>query len=587
MSIYRNIPNKRPFGWPDMLVLTVIATMIYGLVGLAHQWTGAAQLYEPINLSPSALPRYSFYSLMRAVAAYFLSLGFTLVYGYIAAKFKRAERVMIPMLDILQSIPVLGFLPGLVLGLVAIFPKSNVGLELACIIMIFTGQAWNMTFGFYTSLRSVPADMREVATIIRLSWFQKVREIELPFSAISLAWNSLMSMAGGWFFLTVCESFSLGEKKFQLPGIGSYMATAIDAKNTKAMVYGVIAMCTIIIFVDFVIWRPVMAWVRKFQMEEIQGDLAELPFVTQLLRESWLIRRIKVIVKRWERRKQLGDPVPASNVVVPMSSTERLTTEISARIRRQKLWDPEILLKLTTPVLIVLCLWGGTRLWETIRTLTPHDWKVIWGSVGLTFVRVMASLIFGSLWAVPAGILIGLSPRLTRFFQPIIQIAASFPAPMLYPLVVAVLLRFGIGLHWGSALLMMLGAQWYILFNVLAGAMGITRDLKDSLTMIGVSRWTRWWKLYLPSAFPSILTGWITASGGAWNASIVAEYLNYNGSTMIAPGIGSMISRATDAGNFPMLAGCLAAMVITVVGLNRTLWHWLNDLAETRFRFER
>ncbi len=585
MSIYRNIPQKRPFGWPDVLVLAGVSTMIYGLVGLAHHWTGSAQLYEPVNLSPASLPRYSFYSLMRAVTAYFLSLVFSLLYGYTAAKFKRAERIMIPMLDILQSIPVLGFLPGLVLGLVAVFPHSNVGLELACIIMIFTGQAWNMTFGFYTSLRSVPADLHEVSRIIRLSWFQKVKQIELPFSAISLAWNSLMSMAGGWFFLTVCESFTLGSKRFQLPGIGSYMATAIEAKDRRAMIYGVIAMCTIIIFVDFVIWRPVMAWVRKFQMEEIQGDIAELPFVTQFLRESWLIRRIKVIVKRWERRKQVGDPVAAPST--PMSSTERLTMEIRDRIRKQKIWKPEVLLRLTTPALIVISLWGGTRLWESIRTLTPHDWKVIWGSVGLTFVRVVIALAFGSFWAIPAGILIGLSPRLTRFFQPVIQIAASFPAPMLYPLVVGLLLRFGVGLHWGSALLMMLGAQWYILFNVLAGAMGITRDLKDSLTMIGTSRWTRWWKLYLPSAFPSMLTGWITASGGAWNASIVAEYMNYGGSTLIAPGIGSMISRATDAGNFPMLAGCLAAMVITVVGLNRTVWHWLNDLAETRFRFER
>ncbi|MBI3544832.1 MAG: ABC transporter permease subunit [Deltaproteobacteria bacterium] len=592
MTMYRHPPHKRAFGWPDLLVLAVVAALIYGLMGLARQWVGGAHFFVNIDLAPSALPKYAFFSLMRAVAAYFLSLGFTFVYGYIAAKSKHTERVMIPMLDILQSIPVLGFLPGLVLGMIAVFPNNNVGLELACIIMIFTGQAWNMTFGFYQSLKSVPAELREVSRVIRLSWWEKVKFIELPFSAISLAWNSLMSMAGGWFFLTVCESFTLGSRRFQLPGIGSYMAAAIEQKNHRAEVYGVLAMCLVIIFCDFVIWRPVMTWVRKFQMEEIQEEVADLPFVTTLLRESWLVRRLKLIMKRRERRRNapLGASAFQSGTTPAAGTTARLTYEIRSRMRRQKIFDTnllDLLAKLGTPLTIVVCVWGGTRLWEAVRTLTPHDWRLIWGSVGLTLARVAFALVFGSLWAIPVGILIGLSPRLTRFFQPIIQVAASFPAPMLYPIVTAALLKSGLGFHWGSAVLMMLGAQWYVLFNVLAGAMGVTRDLKDSLKLIGVGGFTRWWRLYLPAAFPAMLTGWVTASGGAWNASIVAEYLQYEGGIMTAAGIGSMISKATDAGNFPMLAGCLAAMVITVVGLNSTFWRWLHDLAETRFRFER
>ena len=300
--MFRQFPQKRPFGWPDLLVLAFVAALIYGLVGLARQWTGVADFNAEINLSLRALPRYSFFSLMRAVAAYVMSLAFTIVYGYIAAKSTRAERFMIPMLDILQSIPVLGFLPGLVLAMIALFPRNNVGLELSCIISIFTGQAWNMTFGFFTSLRSVPSELGEVSRIIHLSWFERFRFIELPFSAIPLAWNSLMSMAGGWFFLTVCESFTLGNRKFQLPGIGSVHGHGDrPGRHARWMVAGVVAMCVVIVFVDFLIWRPVMAWVRKFQMEEIQGDLAEMPFVTQLLGESKLVRWAKLLFKRRTR----------------------------------------------------------------------------------------------------------------------------------------------------------------------------------------------------------------------------------------------------------------------------------------------
>ncbi|MEW6057507.1 MAG: ABC transporter permease subunit [Bdellovibrionota bacterium] len=584
--MYRHIPTKRSFGWADIFVLATVALLIYGFVGLAQQWAGAPVSGTEIDLSVWALPKYSFFSFMRALAAYALSLIFTLVYGYAAAKSKRAERVMLPLLDILQSIPVLGFLPGLVLGLVSVFPNSNIGLEIACILMIFTGQAWNMTFSFYSSVKAVPLDLSDVTRVMRLSWLERVRHLELPFAAIGLAWNSLMSMAGGWFFLAVCESITLGSKRFELPGIGSYMALAIDHKDHQAMLYGVLAMCAVILFVDFVIWRPVMAWVRKFQMEEIPEEVAELPFMTTLLRESWLIRRFRLFVRNRRRRNEFKASTASQEPQNVFGHRMKIAV-IRERIRRHKDWGLPLLARVGTPVTVMFALWGGTRLWELVRTLTLDDWQSIWIAVGLTFLRVLGAVVFGTLWTVPVGILIGLSPRLTRIFQPIVQLAASFPAPMLYPVIIAVLLNWGVSMNWGAVFLLALGVQWYILFNVLAGAMAVTRDLKDSMRLMGTSASTRWLKLYLPSVFPSLVTGWISATGGAWNASIVAEYIHYGNQTLAATGIGSMISQATAAGDFPLVAGCLIAMVCTVVGLNQTWWRWLHEQAETRFRFER
>jgi NitT/TauT family transport system permease protein len=585
--MYRQPPTKRPFGWNDIVVLAAVALLIYGLIGVAQHWTGQMREVTEIDLSPRALPKYAFFSLMRAIAAYFLSLGFSVAYGYAAARIRRAERVMISFLDILQAIPVLGFLPGLILALVSLFPHSNVGLELTCVLTIFTGQAWNMCFSFYTSMKTIPGELNDVSRVMQLTWWQRMKEVEVPFAAIGLAWNSLMSMAGGWFFLTICESFTLGDRKFQVPGIGSYMATAIENNDRRAMVFGVLAMCFVIVFCDFVIWRPVMAWVRKFQMEEIQEEVADLPFMTTLLRESWVMRQMKLFAMRWARRRA-AKPHNVQNGTPPIAPTARLTlAQITESIKRQRVWGGRVLSQLAAPAMIVFCLWGGTRLWELVRTLTMDDWKTIWAALALSFARIFVAVAVSSMWTIPAAIIIGLSPRLTRFFQPIVQVLASLPAPMIFPLVLAVLFRFGVTLHWGAAVLIMISVQWYILFNVLAGAMSVTRELKDTMKLIGVRRRTLWWRLYLPSAFPALVTGWITAAGGAWNASIVAEYIHFGGKTYTANGIGALISRATESGNFPMLAGCLITMVLAVVGLNQTWWRWLHEQAETRFRFER
>jgi NitT/TauT family transport system permease protein len=590
--MYRSVKilfNRKPsFG--DVLLLLFFLIFLHYFTGLAQQWKGEYHPNFIIDLSLKSLPKYSFFSLIRAFIAYGFSLAFTLVYGYIAAKNKTNERLMLPLLDIGQSIPVLGFMPGLVLGLVAIFPNSNFGMELACILLIFTGQVWNMTFSFYASLRSVPEPFYEMANISNLNWWSRFKQIELPFSAIHLAWNSLMSMAGGWFFLIACESFTLGEKNFRLPGLGSYMAAAIEKNDTGAMIAGVVAMCLVILFTDFLVWRPIIAWTRKFKLEEVQDEVRDTPFLTMLLKESHILRVLRDIfsdIKKYFFKTKI-DKVETKIEEYPLREIKPKVAitgyhEPGKWLIRFKKFSINLIYGLTA----LLLFWASTRIWELIRVLHITDWQLILKGTLFTFFRVVAALILGSIWTIPFGIWVGLSPKLTRFFQPIIQLAASFPAPMIYPIALVIFSKIGIDLGISSAFLMLLGVQWYILFNVLAGAVGISKEIRESFDLAGVDKKFRWKTLYLPSIFPALVTGWITAAGGAWNASIVAEYILYNGKLIIAPGLGSLISEATTSGNYPFLGGCLIVMVVTVVTINRTFWRPIQRIAETRFRFER
>lgn len=584
--MYRSVKilfNRKPsFG--DILLLLFFLVFLHYFMGLAQQWNGEFLPNFVIDLSLKSLPKYSFFSLIRAFIAYGFSLAFTLVYGHLAAKNKTNERLMLPLLDIGQSIPVLGFMPGLVLGLVAIFPHSNFGMELACILLIFTGQVWNMTFAFYASLRSVPPPFYEMADISNLNWWSRFKQIDLPFSAIHLAWNSLMSMAGGWFFLIACESFTLGEKNFRLPGLGSYMAVAIEKNDSRAMTAGLVAMCLVILFTDFIVWRPIIAWTRKFKLEEVQDEIIDTPFLTMLLKESHILRALKDIFSGLKKRSKIGQhKTHIEAFPFRIVAHKAIKTEPEKELIRVKKFALNFVYGLTFLALA----WALTRLWELIRVLHQTDWQIIFRGTLYTFIRVTVALVLGSLWAIPFGIWVGLSPKLTRFFQPIIQLAASFPAPMIYPLALVIFAKIGINFGISSALLMFLGVQWYILFNVLAGAVGISREIRESFDLAGVDKTFRWKALYLPSIFPALVTGWITAAGGAWNASIVAEYIYYNGQTLIAPGLGSLISQATTSGNYPLLGGCLIVMVFTVVAINRTVWRPIQKIAETRFRFER
>jgi len=544
--------------WLDFVLLLGLIGLVFGLVSLAGEWRTLRPQVE-IDLSPTALPLYAFYSLSRGLFAYALSLLFTLTYGYWAAKDQRAERVLVPLLDILQSIPVLGFMPGLVLALVAIFPRSNIGLELASVIMIFTGQAWNMTFSFYHSLRGIPKDQLEAATIYRFDWWQRLKWVELPFSTIGMVWNSMMSMAGGWFFLMISEAFILGNKDFRLPGIGSYMSVAVNRGDLRAMLWAILAMVLMIVLLDQLLWRPVVVWAQKFRVEEggEEGPAASSWFY------DWLRKRLRGF--KWRTGTHASPPTPAK------------------KERRKRPSSTKTLSLVLFALLMIGLLFGAWRLLTLLRQLSWRELPPILRACGWTLGRVLLSTALGTLWTLPAGLAIGLSPRLSRVFQPIVQIAASFPAPMLFPLVIALLHAAGVALGWGSVVLMLLGTQWYILFNVIAGAMAVPGDLREAARSYRMSLRLRFLSLYLPAVFPYLVTGWVTAAGGAWNASIVAEYVNFKGEILTANGLGAQISRAAERADFPHLAASVIAMAAVVVLFNRTVWRRFYDLAEQRF----
>jgi len=555
----------------DVALLSALGGVVFGLTRLAAEWTGALRPVFEIDLSPWALPYYAFLSLSRGLAAYALSLLFTLGYGYWAARDRAAEKILIPALDILQSIPVLGFMPGLVLALVATFPTSNVGLELASVIMIFTGQAWNMTFSFYHSLRSIPRDFQEVATLGRFGFWERFRWVDLPSAAIGLVWNSMMSMAGGWFFLMVSEAFVLGDRSFQLPGLGSYMSVAVARGDRPAMGAAVVAMVLMIVLLDQVLWRPVVVWAQKFRVDE-SGQAAEMhSWFLEVLRGSLLVAALKRRAARMALR--LG----------------RIRPERPAAPRRQRNVARMVQVASIGAMIGLLLLLGlgSVGLFRLFAKVDGASWRGIGWAAALTLGRVLLATILGTLWAVPAGLAIGLSPRLSRVLQPVVQVVASFPAPMLFPAVVAVLAAAGVGLGWGSVLLMLLGTQWYVLFNVVAGAMAIPADLREAARIYRVGTWKRFRVLYLPAVFPYLVTGWVTAAGGAWNASIVSEYVSFQGRELAADGLGARISVAASSGDFPALAASVAVMAVVVVLFNRLVWRRLHHLAEQRFSLSR
>jgi NitT/TauT family transport system permease protein len=576
----------------DFLVVGFFIFLIYGSVLTAQRWSADLQTQTQIDLSFASLPLYGIYSLFRASIAYFLSLTFSLVIGYLAAKYKTMEQLLLPLLDMAQSIPVLGFLPGLVLGFLSIFSHSNTGLELACILMIFTGQVWNLTFSFYASLKNVPVSFYELSQNINLSGMQKFTIIELPFSASGLAWNSLMSMAGGWFFLTVCEAFTLGGRDFRLPGLGSYMALAIEKGDTNAMLAGFLAVIILVSGMDFIIWRPIIAWTRRFRLDEQSEAVQDIPFVQLLLQESRVVRAIEQFFVELAEKFSSVSKIKESRT---LSDIAQLT---SLRHKKQKyfgflnttfdfLSEWHFFSRLILTLAALASSWIIFKIFLYLQHLSKEEIVLIVQSTLSTFLRVMAAVFISTLWTVPFGLWVGLSQQRTRFFQPIIQVAASFPAPMLYPLALLLLDKAGVPLALGSSVLMLLGVQWYVLFNVLAGATMISRELIETFKLVGLSKKDTWLNLYLPSILPALVTGWVTAVGGAWNASIVAEYIPYRGETRSTLGLGALINEATSKGNFSLLVGAMLAMTIVVTLWNRLLWSRVYSWVEQRFKFER
>ena len=568
--IWQQLPNIEISYLPDLLMFGAGIALFYGVLVVGRTWLGPFTPEVEISRSLLALPAYAGYSLLRITLAYVLSLAFTLVYGYVAAYNPRAERFMIPLLDVLQSIPVLSFLPGVMLAMVALFPGRQLGVEAGAILLIFTGQVWNMAFSFYASLKSIPKEMREAAKIYKFSWWQRFVQMELPFSAIGLVWNSMMSVAGGWFFLMACEMFVLGSRDFRLPGLGSYLQTAASAGDTRSILWGVATMIAVIVLLDQFVWRPVIAWAEKFKVEQVESTDAPRSWVLDLIRHSRSIAQI-----REKTVRPLGERLTLYFARVRASDEAERTSP-------WKIW----LTRLLAMVLLAGMGYGVVRVGMILSGLQKAELQEAGIGLAATFVRVNLALLIGAFWTIPAGVAIGFNPRLARVAQPLAQIAASVPATALFPVVLLLLIRVGGGLGVGSIVLLLLGTQWYILFNVIAGAIAIPTDLKECCSVFRMQGIQRWKKLILPGIFPYLVTGMVTASGGAWNASIVAEYFHFKGHIYTTVGLGATISQATDAGNFDLLLAATMMMAATVVTINRLVWRRLYALAETRFRLE-
>jgi NitT/TauT family transport system permease protein len=568
--IWTRLPRIQTSYLPDLLMFGAGIALFYGVLVVGRSWLGPFTPQVEISRSPLALAPYAGYSLLRITIAYVLSLAFTLVYGYVAAYNPRAERFMIPLLDVLQSIPVLSFLPTVMLAMVALFPGRQLGVEAGAILLIFTGQVWNMAFSFYASLKSIPNEMREAAKIYRFSWWQRFIEMELPFSAIGLVWNSMMSVAGGWFFLMACEMFVLGARDFRLPGLGSYLQTAASNGDTQAILWGVGTMIAVIVLLDQFIWRPVIAWAEKFKVEQVESSDVPRSWVLDLIRPSRSLERIrnKTVRPLSERLLMHFSRVPPDHELEPRSAG--------------KTW----LLRGLAVIVLAGISYGVVRVVLILTGLPGAELRQAGIGLGATFLRVNLTLLLGALWTIPAGVAIGFNPRLARIAQPLAQIAASVPATALFPVVLLLLIRVGGGLGVGSIVLLLLGTQWYILFNVIAGAIAIPTDLKECCSVFRLQGIQRWKKLILPGIFPYLITGMVTASGGAWNASIVAEYFHFKGHIYTTTGLGAIISQASDQSNSKLLLAATLMMAATVVTINRLVWRKLYALAETRFRLE-
>ena len=567
--IYELKQTTREFRWSDAFVLLTITALLY--LGVHFGFHAPEVVKGPgIVLHPTALPYYALRSVIRMAAAYMLSLMFTLVYGYVAARSRRAEQILLPTLDVLQSVPILSFLPVVLLGLSAIL-QEQLAAELASIVLIFTSQVWNMTFSWYQSLTTLPRDLREAAAILRLNWWLRMRKLELPFGAIGLIWNSMMSWAGGWFFLMAAEIFTVGERDYRLPGLGAYLREASHQGNIVAILWGLGTLVLVIVLLDQLVWRPLVAWSEKFKLEMVEQETHASSWFYDILRSSRLSERVSAF---WER---IGERVDAWSLRVWPFRPERASEQAQ---RQDVAW------RLFFVAILLLVAYGTLRALHLLIQVQLSQWLAILQGVFMTALRVAVALAIAFGWTVPLGVYIGMNARLAAWLQPLVQIAASIPATALFPVFVLMLLNLPAGLNMAAVLLMLTGTQWYLLFNVIAGTMSIPQELRFTVTLLGMNRWQKWRVLILPALFPYLITGAITASGGAWNASIVAEYVEFGGRTLRVNGLGELIAASTAEGDFPMLLASTLTMIVTVVLVNRLLWRRLYRIAASRYRME-
>jgi NitT/TauT family transport system permease protein len=562
--------RRRSFGLADVAVFLMTLAL---LAAIARVGAGTVVAFGPthqlaaISLDAHNLPYYAGRSVLRMFVALLASFAFTFAYGYAAARSRPAERVLIPLLDILQSVPVLGFLSITVTGFIALFPGSLLGLECASIFAIFTSQAWNMAFSFYQSLRTLPADLEEATTAYRLSPWQRFRQLEVPAGMIPLVWNAMMSFGGGWFFLAASEAISVLNQSYALPGVGSYVAAAVAKQDLGALGWAVLTMAIVIVAIDQLFWRPLVAWSDRFRLDQTTGADAPHSWVYDLLRASRLPRRLRAALRppvdRVDRALERLTAVPTGAPRGRSASFETGFTVVLVVV---------VAALIALAVHFVLATVGFGEVWHALH-------------LGLlTLVRVLVLLVFASLVWTPIGVAIGFHPRLAQVLQPIALFLASFPANFIFPFATLAFIRLHVPINAGSVLLMALGAQWYILFNTIAGAASIPTDLREMADDIGLHGWNRWRRLVLPGIFSAWVTGGITASGGAWNASIVSEVVSWGTTTLTASGLGAYIADATGKGDWPRITLGVGTMSLYVVGVNRLVWRRLYALAQRKYR---
>ncbi|MER6379587.1 ABC transporter permease subunit [Streptomyces sp. NPDC001250] len=558
------------FSWVDAAVAAAVLVILYVVLRVGHGTTVAFNTHQNVRVDtdPAQLPYDAARSLLRMFAALALSIVFTFGYAYAAAKSRRLERILVPALDILQSVPVLGFLTVAVTGFIALFPGSMLGLECASIFAIFTSQAWNMTFGFHYSLTSLPRELDELSRSFGFTRWMRFWKVELPAGMIGLVWNGMMSFGGGWFFLVASEAISVDNQRYALPGVGSYAGAAIADGDLGKVGWAILTMAVMVIGVNFLFWRPLTAWAEKFKNEQSEASEVQRSVVLDFLRRShWPQLLGRVLRPAGRALGAAGRVFGRDDRPLVVDRTRQRTGDIAF-----------------TVVAGGLILWGLLDLGHYLHDSTGLG---VFGEpllLGLaTLARVVVLVALATVVWVPIGVKIGFSPRLTRIAQPVVQVLASFPANFLFPLAVWFFLKTGLSINIGGTLLMALGAQWYILFNTIAGAMAVPSDLREAMDDLGVRGWQRWRRLIIPGIFPSYVTGGITASGGAWNASIVSEVVAFGGTTLTATGLGAYIAKATESGDYPHLIAGVAVMSLYVVGLNRLLWRRLYRLAETRY----
>ncbi|GAA0398576.1 MULTISPECIES: ABC transporter permease [Pseudomonas] len=568
-STMRLLPNR----WDLVALPLVIGFLLFFSITARETWAPIATLQsEVISLDPANLPEYAMRTTLRMLAAMAAALIFTLLYGTLAAKSRRAEKLLVPVLDILQSVPVLGYISFTVTFFLLLFPGRVLGAEFAAIFAIFTSQAWNMTFSFYQSLRMLPHDLVEVSTNLRLSGWQKFWKLDVPFAMPGMVWNMMMSMSGGWFFVVASEAITVGDKTITLPGVGSYLALAIAQKDLHAVGYVILVMIAVILLYDQFLFRPLVAWADKFRMETTasQGS-APQSWVLNLIQRTRVVQRILRPITRMVSR--LGN----RRFSFSHGPLKAMPTASAARSKVIDWVWGALIAALTAYALYHIVRYVGTEV-----TLGEVGHVVVLGLI--TLLRVVGLILIASLIWVPLGVMIGLRPSLAEKIQPLAQFLAAFPANLLFPVFVIVILHYQLNPDIWLSPLIVLGTQWYILFNVIAGASAFPNDYKEAAANFRIRGWLWWRKVMLPGIFPYYVTGAITASGGAWNASIVSEYVSWGQDNVVAHGLGAYIAQTTAAGDFPKITLGVVVMSIFVVAFNRAVWRPMYAMAENKLR---